>query len=264
MKYNMSMKNVFLVFALAALAISCNSPKPSETKEETAEQASTAPVQEPVNDSDEMTENEATYFAEINAYIADVVTHFDSIDSERKKQLQKLALYVKSKAAADEEAKITYICTHNSRRSHMSQLWGMVAADYYHVKGVSTFSGGTESTAFNPRSVACLTRAGFEIEPKTEGENPMYAVRYAENKPEVVAFSKKYTHEGNPQDNFIAVMTCSHADKNCPTVEGASMRIAIPYVDPKEADGTPEEATTYDERCKQIAIEEFYLFSQVN
>jgi arsenate reductase len=37
-------------------------------------------------------------------------------------------------------------------------------------------------------------------------------------------------------------MTCSEADKNCPIVLGALDRISLPYNDPKEADGTPEEA----------------------
>ena len=257
------MKKVALVVGLASLFLACgqnseNAGNDQNPEKQTQEEKSMADqtVASPEDGKD--------YYPEIDLFIADVVKNFDSIDEERKKQLKKLALYVKSKKEAGEEAKLTYICTHNSRRSHMSQLWGMVAADYYSIDGVSTFSGGTESTAFNPRSVACLKRAGFKIEPKTEGENPIYLVSYSENKPAVEAFSKKYTHETNPSENFVAVMTCSHADKNCPTVEGASLRLAIPYVDPKVSDNTPEEAATYDERCKQIATEEFYLFSQVN
>ncbi|NJN24753.1 MAG: protein-tyrosine-phosphatase [Cyclobacteriaceae bacterium] len=199
----------------------------------------------------------------MNAYIATCVKDYNSIDEERKMQLKKLALYIKSKVDAGEEAKIIYICTHNSRRSHMSQLWGMVAADYYGIDGVSTYSGGTEATAFNERSVACLKRAGFQIVQKSEGENPVYEVVFSDHKPVVEAFSKKYSHKTNPHENFAAVMTCSHADKNCPTVAGASLRVAVPYEDPKVADNTPEESATYDERCKQIATEEFYLFSQV-
>ncbi len=256
------MKRIALIVSMATLIVSCS--QKAENNKQSSENQDEFQGETPVQVVSATSESNNAYYPEINAYIAEVVKDFDSIDEERKKQLKKLALFIKSKSGANEEAKITYICTHNSRRSHMSQLWGMVAADYYGIKGVSTYSGGTESTAFNPRSVACLKRAGFQIEPKTEGENPIYLVSYAEDRPEVEAFSKKYTHEKNPQENFVAVMTCSHADKNCPTVEGASMRIAIPYVDPKVSDGTPEETATYDERCKQIATEEFYLFSQVN
>jgi hypothetical protein len=58
-------------------------------------------------------------------------------------------------------------------------------------------------------------------------------------------------------------MTCSEADKNCPVVRGAAVRVALPYEDPKVADGTPAEAARYDERSRQIATEMFYLFSEV-
>ncbi|MCK4776283.1 MAG: protein-tyrosine-phosphatase, partial [Candidatus Krumholzibacteria bacterium] len=65
-------------------------------------------------------------------------------------------------------------------------------------------------------------------------------------------------------EDFCAVMTCSQADKNCPVVVGASMRVAIPYDDPKAFDGTDQEAANYDERCRQISREMLYLFSAVN
>lgn len=255
------MKKTALILSTVALMFSCNnSTKKTESSTENLKVENTEASS---NQTTESKPIEKQYYPTINSYIAEVIKGFDSIDEDRKKQLKKLALIIQSKKNAGEEAKIIYICTHNSRRSHMSQLWGMVASDYYDVPNVYTYSGGTESTAFNPRSVACLKRAGFKIEPKSEGENPIYSVSYADDKPVVEAFSKKYTHETNPKENFVAVMTCSHADKNCPTVEGASMRIAIPYVDPKVSDNTPEEVATYDERCKQIATEEFYLFSQV-
>lgn len=252
------MKNLAFVIVLALLFFSCGNT-------ETAQQNQTLSVPlKTTSAAPSDTNLEKEYHPEIKQYIAQVITNFDSIDPERKKQLKKLALYVQSKITSGEEAKLIYICTHNSRRSHMSQLWGMVAADYYGVEGLSTYSGGTEATAFNPRTVACLQRAGFTIKPTTEGDNPIYNVSFTNRIPAIEAFSKKYTHPVNPKENFAAVMTCSHADKNCPTVEGASIRLAIPYIDPKVSDNTPEEAATYDERCRQIATEEFYLFSQVN
>lgn len=251
------MKHIIILFILSLLAFSCSQPE--KKQDPVVEEV----VTEPIAEETESPATNLAFYSEINSYISDVVQQFDSIDDERKAQLKKLALYIKSKNSANEDVKIVYICTHNSRRSHMSQLWGMIAANHYGVEGVSTYSGGTEATAFNPRSVACLQRAGFKINQKTEGENPIYAVTYAEGAPAVESFSKVYTHESNPKENFVAVMTCSHADKNCPSVDGASMRIALPYEDPKAADNTPEESAVYDERCKQIAIEEFFLFSQV-
>lgn len=257
------MKRNALISTIALLIVCCGQKSKQSEEDQSASLPSTEEKAEMATLDNTTDIGKKEYYPEINSFISDVIKDFESIEDDRKRQLKKLALYIKSKRDAGEEAKIVYICTHNSRRSHMSQLWGMVAADYYGVEDISTYSGGTEATAFNPRSVACLKRAGFKIEPKTEGENPIYTVSYSNNRPTVEAFSKKYTHEDNPSGNFAAVMTCSDADKNCPTVEGASMRLAIPYVDPKVSDNTPEEAATYDERCKQIAIEEFYLFSQV-
>ena len=196
-------------------------------------------------------------------YIQAAQQDFDNIPDERKKQLRKMALFIQTKIKAGEEAWLIFICTHNSRRSHMSQLWARVAADYYEVPNVHTFSGGTEATAFNPRAVAALERAGFAIEKTSEGDNPHYQVTYSPDTPAQEAFSKKYDDPVNPPENFAAIMTCSQADKNCPFVPGATLRIAIPYEDPKEADGTPEEAARYDERSKQIATEMLYCFSQI-
>lgn len=188
---------------------------------------------------------------------------FNQIPDERQKQLKKLAQFVHKKIKAGEEAQLIFICTHNSRRSHMGQLWASVAADYYGLQYVRTFSGGTEATAFNPRAVAALERAGFVIEKTSEGDNPHYRVANAFNGPTQEVFSKKYDDPANPQENFAAIMTCSQADQDCPLVPGAALRISIPYEDPKEADGTPEEAARYDERSKQIATEMFYVADYV-
>ena len=200
---------------------------------------------------------------QLEAYVTRVVGEgFDAIPDERKQRLRRLAEFVGEKRAAGESADLTYICTHNSRRSHMSQLWAATAAAWYGVDGVKTFSGGTEATAFNPRAVAALERAGFEIE-NPGGDNPHYQVKYGPASPPMESFSKKYDDPFNPADGFAAVMTCSAADKSCPVVMGADLRVGIPYEDPKVADGTPGEAARYDERCRQIAGEMLYLFSQV-
>lgn len=201
---------------------------------------------------------------DLRAYVGTLVDQFDTIPEERRRELRKLALFIETKRSSGEPAKLIFICTHNSRRSHMGQLWSATAAAWYGVDGVGTFSGGTEATAFNPRAVAALERAGLEIEkPEGAGENPRYRVTYGPDGPVMEAFSKVYDDESNPQEGFAAVMTCAEADKNCPVVRGAALRVALPYVDPKEADDTPQEAERYDERARQIATEVFYLFSQV-
>lgn len=202
--------------------------------------------------------------ASLNSYVESILPEISAIPEDRQKELKKLALYIKTKKSTGEEANLVFICTHNSRRSHMSQLWANAAANYYGVeKGIHTYSGGTEVTAFNPRAVAAMERAGFIFE-KQEGENPHYIAKFSANGPEFPCWSKKYDDPANPQKNFAAIMTCSEADKNCPFIPGASLRSPINYEDPKEFDGTPEEQKVYDERCRQIATEMFFLMSQVN
>ncbi len=188
---------------------------------------------------------------------------FEQIPADRQKELKKAALFIRSKLQAGEAAQLTFICTHNSRRSHLAQIWIQTAAAYYDVEGVHAYSGGTEATAMNSRTVDALRRVGFTVTDSTGGSNPVYLVKFSDNKPEIRSYSKVYNAEGNPKENFAAIMTCSQADKNCPIVQGSTFRIAIPYDDPKVADGTPEETARYDERTQQIGREMLYLIAQV-
>ena len=199
------------------------------------------------------------------AFAADHAAEFDRIPADRRAALDRLAAHVKAKRDAGEPARLTFICTHNSRRSHLAQLWAAVAAERYGVAGVETFSGGTEATAFNPRAVAALRRAGFEVTAVDDGAdavNPRYRVSWGTGEPSI-AFSKRYDAAPNPTAGFAAVPVCSEADEACPVVTGADARFALPYEDPKAADGTPFEAARYDERTAQIARELLYAFSRV-
>lgn len=196
-------------------------------------------------------------------YINNVKSDFSKIPKDRKEELDKITLFIQNKVNSAEPVQLTYICTHNSRRSHFGQIWAATAAAYYNIPKVKTFSGGTESSAFNERAVAACTRAGFEITKTSEDKNPFYEVGYATDAEPLKAFSKKYDDPSNPQNGFCAIMTCSQADKACPVVKGASSRIAVPYDDPKEFDGKAQETAKYDERCRQIATETLYVFSKV-
>ncbi len=193
--------------------------------------------------------------------IAEAIQEFDQIGEERKAELGKAAEFIRSKVTRGEEAQLTFVCTHNSRRSHMSQIMAQTAALYYDVPKVKTFSGGTESTACNIRTVRALRRAGFSVVDTTGGKNPLYLVQYGENAPVIRAFSKVYNAQGNPTAAFAAMMCCSHADENCPVVKGAALRVPIHYEDPKKADGTPGEPARYTVRLRQIAREMLFLMS---
>lgn len=188
---------------------------------------------------------------------------FAAIPQERKELLQPLIAFLQAKAAAQEEIRLNLICTHNSRRSHLAQIWAQAAAEYYGIPQVYCYSGGTEATAMFPVVGETLKQSGFKIQTLATGSNPIYAVKYAENGHPVIAFSKTYYDDFNPEEGFAAIMTCSQADGGCPFIAGAEKRIAITYEDPKAFDGSPQQAERYNERSLQIATEMFYVFSQI-
>ena len=196
--------------------------------------------------------------------IETLVSRFDLIPEERKNILVQLTDFVQAKSKKQEKILLIFICTHNSRRSHISQIWAQLAAAYYGIDNVVSYSGGTEATAFNPRAVKAMEEAGFRISATSNGsDNPVYKVKFSDEANEVIAFSKKYDAESNPRNGFAAVMTCSHADENCPVVFGMEKRISLPYNDPKDFDDTPEESRKYAERVREIGTEILYAFSQV-
>jgi protein-tyrosine-phosphatase len=209
------------------------------------------------------TKGKSTLNDSLRKYVVACIGEFDQIPPERQEQLRKIAAYVGGRVGAGLPANLTFVCTHNSRRSQIAELWAAAGAAYYGVPNVEAFSGGTEATAFNPRAVAALERAGFKIAKLSEDDNPKYRVEMAEGAKPLICFSKTYYQEPNPSSDYCAVMTCAAADKACPIVMGATMRVAIPYDDPKDFDGTPQETAKYSERCAQIAREMLYVFSQV-
>ena len=177
----------------------------------------------------------------------------------RQALLNQLTSYLVQKLGNSEPVALHFICTHNSRRSHLAQIWAAVAAAYFGMPNLTTFSGGTESTAFNPRAVTALERAGFPIK-NPGGGNPRYEVYYALDTPPLICFSKTYDDPANPRAQFAAIMTCSDADEDCPFIPGAELRLPLTYEDPKIADDTPEEAARYEERLRQIVLEILYAF----
>ena len=199
----------------------------------------------------------------IKQYCDKLITEFDSISLERRTLLEKISDYISSKKENNLPIQLVYICTHNSRRSHFGQIWAQVAANYFNVKNVTSFSGGTEATAFNSNAINAIKRVGFDVKPLDETTNKRYHVVYDETENPIICFSKVYDDAQNPQTNFAAIMTCSDAEENCPFIPGVELRIGTTYDDPKAFDNTPLQDAKYDERCKQIALETLYVFSKV-
>lgn len=199
----------------------------------------------------------------LQPYVGDVVSSLNGLPEERREILDEMVGFITERVRAGEPVDLTFLCTHNSRRSLLGQAWAQTAAVHYDIPGVTAYSGGTETTACNPRTVRALRRAGFSVVQSNSEDNPHYLIQYSEARRPIEAYSKLYDAEGNPAAGFLAAMCCADADANCPVVHGASARIRLCYEDPKVADDTSEETARYDERCRQIAIEMFYVMSRV-
>jgi arsenate reductase len=203
-----------------------------------------------------------TLFLEIQNLIKELKPH--TISSERKAVLQPLTDFIRAEVSKNQEIRINFICTHNSRRSHLSQVWAQTMANYFNIRNVFCYSGGTEATALFPMVAETLQNSGFQINTISKNDNPVYSIKYADNEHPIIGFSKKLNDDFNPKSGFSAVLTCDSANEACPIVFGAEKRIPITFEDPKVFDDTPQQAEKYNERSLQIATEMFYVFSQIN
>lgn len=200
-------------------------------------------------------------FPKISQFLSSL--DFETITAERKNALQPMMDYIESKTQNGQTIRLNFICTHNSRRSHLSQIWAQVAAEYFQIKNVNCYSGGTEATAMYPMVAETLANIGFEVNKISQESNPVYTIKYGENEQPIIGFSKTYDHSFNPKSEFAAVMTCTQADEGCPFIIGAEKRMSLPFEDPKAFDNTDLKAEKYLERSIQIATEMAYVFSNI-
>ena len=187
-----------------------------------------------------------------------------SVIEQRKIILQPLIDYINLKHNNREEVRLNFICTHNSRRSHLAQVWAQTIAQYFNLRQVFCYSGGTESTSVYIAAVKALKQFGFEIDIIADNDNPVYSIKYSLNQLPIIGFSKRFDHPFNPKTDFAAILTCSDADEGCPFIEGADVRIPMTFEDPKAYDNTNLQIEKYLQRGLQIATELKYVFSKVN
>tara|TARA_B100001287_G_scaffold275093_1_gene281928 strand:- start:1890 stop:2528 length:639 start_codon:yes stop_codon:yes gene_type:complete len=186
------------------------------------------------------------------------------ISSERKSILEDIALQIDLEMRDGNGVKLVYLCTHNSRRSHFSQVWGCIASLFFGFKEIETYSGGTVATACHPNTIEALRHLGFKITcTDLESENPHYKVHYSTGH-FIDCYSKANTDSALPQKDFIAIMTCADSDDNCPLVPGAKKRFSTTYDDPKEFDDSANPVEHYKERSLQIAQEALYTFQYLS
>jgi arsenate reductase len=200
-------------------------------------------------------------FAEIAVLVESLDTTL--ISQERKVVLQPLIDFIQQKLDETATIRLNFVCTHNSRRSHLAQVWAQTIATYFGIPNVYCYSGGTEATALFAMAAETLKTAGFQILALSEGKNPIYSIKFGEHEWPIIGFSKTFNHPFNPQSGFAAIMTCSQADDDCPFIVGAEQRIPITYEDPKAFDQTPIQAEKYSERSLQIATELKFVFQSL-
>jgi arsenate reductase (thioredoxin) len=189
------------------------------------------------------------------------IAEFDLIPDERKEELRKLTAYLRFKEK--DPIQLMFICTHNSRRSMFGQVWAKVAANYYGLSNVETYSAGTEETEIASNVVYTFMSLGFDLFVEGDDINSRHFFVFDTRENACICFSKTLDHRTLPKEDFGAIMTCTSADEACPMVPGAMLRISTPFEDPKHSDGTSEAQQTYRACSNQIAREMLYAFSKI-
>jgi arsenate reductase len=201
----------------------------------------------------------------MNNLILEIIADFSAqaIPAERLAILKPVADYIQQKKDTGALIRLNFICTHNSRRSHLSQIWAQTMAYHFGVQNVFCYSGGTEATAMYPKVAETLQNQGFQIQQLAATENPVYAVKFAQNEAAIICFSKTYQNEFNPASQYGAILTCNNADEGCPVVFGAEARFPVKYNDPKAFDNTNLQTAKYAERSLEIGQEMWWVFGQI-
>lgn len=185
-----------------------------------------------------------------------------NLAEERKKTLYRISETVAKEYVKNNVVNLNFICTHNSRRSQLGQVWAFYAANYFDLN-INAFSGGTEVTAFYRNTVNTLKSVGFDFNiEEFSHENPKYSISFSGTQKTILGFSKRFDNPIN-KEPFIAITTCNNADKNCPFIPTAIERFHLPFVDPKFSDGTPEQKEAYLKTNEQIAAEVYFIFTEI-
>lgn len=201
----------------------------------------------------------------MNQELLNTINQFkeEKISNERKETLKSLVDYIQLKRSKNETIRLNFICTHNSRRSHLAQIWAQAMSFQFGLQNVYSYSGGTQETAIYSKVIETLKIQGFNINCISNNDNSIYAIKYDENEAPIICFSKQYNHDFNPKKHYAAILTCNSADDACPIVFGADVRIPIKYEDPKVYDGTDLANQKYIERSLEIGNEMWWVFSQI-
>ena len=184
------------------------------------------------------------------------------LSDDRKKLLLKISEGISTEYKKEGIVNLNFICTHNSRRSQLGQVWCFFAANHFDLN-INSFSGGTEVTAFFRNTVKTLQSVGFSFHlANFSHQNPKYVISFEGTSKSILGFSKRYDNVEN-KNPYIAITTCNNADTNCPFIPEAIYRFHLPFVDPKSSDGTELQEESYLKTNQQIAAEVYFILNEV-
>lgn len=204
--------------------------------------------------------DESKLFSTISTYLASQDGKQPPVNEIHQASMQKFAQWLKMRGK--KKTDVVVICTGNSRRSILTSTMGNLIAAYRKWPEVRFHSAGTAPSAFNSCTIAALKQIGVEItatgsqakEGKKGEKNPHYKVQWGKDKDAYsLEYSKALGDVSLPGNDFAALIVCSDADKECPVVEGAAIRLALPFEDPKAFDGKPNESEEYAKTRDLIA-----------
>ena len=79
-------------------------------------------------------------YPETENLIKELEAEWHLIEDNRKLELRQLAGVILENIQEFNRADVTVVCTHNSRRSHLGQLWLKAAAMHYGIQNIFTYS----------------------------------------------------------------------------------------------------------------------------
>lgn len=183
----------------------------------------------------------------LDDYISETIDNF-SLSPGRVDMLEKIATTLFKIKSTQDELNVVFVCTHNSRRSHMAQVMFAAMVEHLEIDHTNSFSAGTEATEVHPLTISSLQEVGFDVVKKDSTH------KLTSGDMSLDLFSKKYDHP-SIKSPFVAIMVCDEADNSCPTLPQAVKRFSLPYKDPKSADGTEVEQKVYATTLYKIGEE---------
>jgi len=199
----------------------------------------------------------------LNEYVKELYREFRDIPEERRFRLNEIVDYVQNQRMLNKNPQLLFISSNQASIGQMIQIWAETAAYYYGLTGIKTYSGGMNPQGISTSTIVSLERAGFIVYRSNIEGVDLYKVKYSYNLRPIQIFPKKIDYRINPRADYMAIMVERSADINISRVRGTHDRLSLPYNDPLQYEDSAMEDGAYDHLCRQIALEMFYVFSQL-